>query len=225
MFSFDRGRLLLPGHVVGGTESGAVASAFSRLTRLEKLAHHPSCGYWANHLVRIGNCAFCLGCLFLTLGCLVALPFAAWIAFNGYDGLPLFCIGVLSYGPTYVQIWVQNYWFKVVSRSSLGVSLASHATGALAVRNLEPSEITWSLAFLVSGAILFWTSWVLRRSRLDNPCVGCPSGTFPFCEWKRSTLDAIIADSACGKRTLPPNVLSALESLRDKIPPDPKGLR
>src|SRR5580698_3255757 len=54
--------------MVSGFDKPHVAWFFRRLNSPPRLAHHPICDCFDNHLIRVGGIAVCLGCFCLAIG-------------------------------------------------------------------------------------------------------------------------------------------------------------
>jgi hypothetical protein len=85
--------------------------------------------------------------------------------------------------PSAAQPWFQARPFKVMARTALGIASGSYAVGLLLDAPL-PAPRLLSVAvfigvFLASLAFLLW----LRARKPNDPCVNCPLGVFPTCEW------------------------------------------
>jgi hypothetical protein len=146
-------------------------------------AHHPHCDRHAHHVIWIRERPLCLGCTCMAAGLLIGCPAGLWIGTACSNWSAWFFLHVLLVIPTAIQPWFQKRLFKMISRTLLGVSTASYLVG-LAYSAPLPEPRFWvgaglTIVFLLSARVLVW----LRSFRPDDPCVACPLGTYPVCEW------------------------------------------
>jgi hypothetical protein len=146
-------------------------------------AHHPHCSRHAGHLLWIGGRPICLGCACMGAGTVVGLYVGSVLTHHGHSSMQWLLPHVALVLPTAIQPWIQAKPFKVVARMALGLASGSYAVGLFWGAPLpEPrllSVVALSALFLASASFLLW----LRRRRPNDPCTGCPLGTFPTCEW------------------------------------------
>ncbi len=163
----------------------AATVAASPLTILGKhrpLAHHPHCGRYDQHLLRPLGIPLCLGCVCMYSGLLLTLVAVlySWPP-TSFSTALIFCgVGGLALVPTFLQPFVQRRWFKIPSRLALGAGLGL-LVGALLVAPLDWQG--WVFRALVVGitAGLARLAMTLRDRQRDDPCQGCPWGTYPLC--------------------------------------------
>lgn len=146
-------------------------------------AHHPHCARHSHHLIWVAGRPLCLGCTCLGLGLVLGAMLGPALARASNDWAPWLAIHAAMTAPTAAQPWVQAKPFKVAARTLVGVASGSYGVGLLMAAPLpEPRLIAQACLgalFLASFAFLLW----LRARRPDNPCVGCPEGAFPTCDW------------------------------------------
>jgi len=138
--------------------------------------HHPCCGAFSKHVLRIRNRILCVGCLGLSAGGLAALTGAILYFFGNSDiwghGLLPFWFGALG-----VVVGLLQFWPLELDRKALRfLASASFAFGAFLVV-AKVDEFAQSLAadlFL----ILLVGLWILTKMALSNwdhqrICVSC----------------------------------------------------
>lgn len=199
--------------VPGASAAQAVAAKrlLDRLMRIPGLAHHPTCRYWDNHLIRIGTASLCLGCTALGIG-LVAGVMALVASRGHWPSQPLlFGSGVLLFLPTLVQVKWQAYAFKLVARSLLGFAVSLLLACALFMDSWTTFPGLGMHALLLGTFLAVgWWTLKLRSRHLDVPCDRCPEGRLPFCAWRREELrEALARDDAT--RELPPALRSFMQ--------------
>src|SRR5207248_10536129 len=110
-----------------GADSPAARWFIRQLFRVPRLAHHPICRCFDNHLIRLGSLALCLGCTCMALGASTGLTLLGWLCsqywadVQAIGGWGFIAIGVGLYAPALVQPFAQHKPFKMVSRFLLGV--------------------------------------------------------------------------------------------------------
>lgn len=181
-----------------GADSLAARWFISQLFRRKRLAHHPTCRCFDNHLIRFGSVALCLGCSCLALGALAGVIVLTWLTWTQFDVLQSFGvwnmvgIGVGLFLPTISQPFIQRKLFKIASRLALGLSIACLWYGALVLLPLNTAGHILRGIF----ALIFWLTYHLtqrwRRRYTLNPCDHCPHGVYPFCEGNRERLGVLL---------------------------------
>src|SRR5438445_4423630 len=92
-----------------GSGSPAACWFIAELFRVPRLAHHPTCRCFDNHLIRLGSIALCLGCTCMALGASVGLATLGWLSLENWAEVKLIGtwgfigIGIGLYGPTLIQ--------------------------------------------------------------------------------------------------------------------------
>jgi len=151
----------------------------ANLGRFRFLAHHPDCARHDHHLVRPFGRPLCLGCAGMWSGIVLGAVaiIASWpIA----SGLQIFGVSLLCYGPTFGQPWVRRRWYKLPARFMLGLGFALGGASLVAA----PLDVGgWILRLVAVGVTygLYRAATELRSRRSEDPCVGCPWGSFPLC--------------------------------------------
>jgi hypothetical protein len=170
-----------------GCEAPAAQWLVSQLTATPKVAHHPTCRCYDNHLLRLGRFSVCLGCACLTAGGLAAAGVLAWMqthlffkthSINVYEMMSL---GIALYVPCLIQVYVQRKWFKIVARLSLGASIPVLWFAAMFL--LPGGAAGWVLRGIF--IVLFVGNWKLtqyvRRQKTCDSSSYCRNGCYPFC--------------------------------------------
>jgi hypothetical protein len=171
--------------------SPAVACFLLAISRLRRLAHHPACQCYADHVFWIWGHPVCLGCSCLLFGAVTGLGVLALRLSGilvGHDETQLFAelgIGLVLFAPTLLQPFIQTRPFKVGSRLCLGFSIVWLWQAAM-------FELPFSLGGYVLRIIfvgVFVTVYRLTkrfRSRFARPpCESCSGGRYPFCPGNR----------------------------------------
>jgi hypothetical protein len=99
------------------------------------------------------------------------------------DFLTAFYVALAAAGcavPTFFQPFIQRRWYKMPARFVLGVGFGLVAGAAFLVPN---TLVGWAVraAMLVATVLLSRVALAQRAKRLNDPCRGCPWGTFPLC--------------------------------------------
>ena len=103
--------------------------------------------------------------------------------------------GFLLYLPSIAQIKFQWKPFKMFSRTSLGIG-----SGLFLVESLVFTPISLNgLATRVICLGIFYTlakvTLSLRAKNIHSPCFECEEGSFPYCSFKMSEMEEILAGS------------------------------
>jgi hypothetical protein len=145
-------------------------------------AHHPHCARHDHHLIWLNGHPLCLGCTALYSGVFLGLVGFWWISPASMP-LVMWIVGHLVFLlPTAIQPFLQNKTFKIISRTMLGACVASYfLTGIYIVPPFYPwvfRLIQVTVFLLVYRTLFRW-----RARKIDNPCMKCPLGHYPVCEW------------------------------------------
>lgn len=203
-----------PSIVVPGATPSELRAAerwLTSLTRLPRFAHHPACGYWSNHLIRVGSVPLCLGCSCMAVGMVIGLVAVYPLLVTAVGPLTLFAMGVLCYVPTIAQIYVQRYVFKMAARSALGIGVVLALGAALFGHSWASVGAAWNLLFLLIfvGLLVGTLRW--RARRLDIPCQRCPEGRFPFCSWRLAPMSEAVTRHERGESDLPQTLMAFVQ--------------
>jgi hypothetical protein len=153
-------------------------------------AHHPHCERHSHHLIWVKGHPLCLGCTSLFAGILVGVPIS-WAATP--LGMSLFLWITLHFVfliPTVIQPFIQIKSFKIFSRFLLGMAVSSYFVTGFYLQlpiNLGAFFLLRIVAFVTVYFLL--SRW--RAKKIDNPCLNCPLGHYPICEWN---LPRLLAD-------------------------------
>ena len=169
------------------TLSGAPLS-FDLGGGLLRFAHHPHCDRHIHHLIWVKGRPLCLGCTSMAIGVPIGLAAAAVIPWASVS-LPLWIIGhALFVAPTAAQPLIQKKSFKIAARVLLGATSSSYFLSGLILKSYFSNEWLWRACVLLAFAAGFWTLYVWRQKRINNPCETCPLGAFPTCDWNMPRL-------------------------------------
>ena len=186
------------------------------LARYPSEAHHPTCKFHHNHLVKIWGKDYCLGCWCLNLGCIISIPLLVTLYYFGIPYYLQMLIGFLMFTPTLLQIKFQWKPFKLFSRTSLGIGSGLFLLSSLI---LSPISIqgfivrVLSIGFFVTVAKI---SLRLRSNHSKSPCIGCSEGSFPYCSYKITEMKEIVKKGRL--ETMPHEFLvSTINNIEEKI--------
>lgn len=167
---------------------GRAPLSFSLSGGLLRFAHHPHCDRHLHHLIWVRGRPLCLGCTSMAIGIPLGLAAAAWIPWAAVT-LPAWVAGhALMVVPTAVQPLIQKKAFKIAARIALGAASASYLLSGLVLQSYFSNAWLWRASVLLAFASGFWALYTWRQRRINNPCDGCPLGTFPTCEWNMPQL-------------------------------------
>lgn len=160
------------------------------LAKEPKFSHHPACKFYSNHILWIRNVPFCLGHFGMISG--IGLGSVLLFSFNFINWWLNLIIGICLYLPTLAQIKFKlPKVLKLISRGFLGVGIVFQFTFIYL--------LPWDLMNLVLKIILLIIFWKvraetlkLRGQNLDNPCINCEEGIYPFCNYKRPYIEKLI---------------------------------
>lgn len=162
--------------------------SFSLSGGLLRFAHHPHCDRHLHHLIWVRGRPLCLGCTSMAIGVPLGLAAAAWIPWAAVS-LPAWIAGhALLVAPTALQPLVQKKPFKIAARIALGAATASYLLSGLVLHSHFSNVWLWRAGVLLAFASGFAALYVWRQRRINNPCDGCPLGTFPTCDWNMPRL-------------------------------------
>lgn len=149
-----------------------------------KGAHHPHCPRHENHLIRIGSRPFCLGCTCLYGGLLLGSLGSALLLSQVTFSVTQLIVGLLfALLPTALQPWCQIKLFKIFSRSLLGMATGVFTIVLFTGYSLPSPKWAWRIGIVALFFVLYQALISLRRLRPSDPCVNCPQGTYPLCDW------------------------------------------
>lgn len=159
-------------------------------------AHHPHCDRHRHHLIWLAGTPICLGCTGL-YGGLPLGAIAAWL-WDWRDTSLIVWIVVhwLMLVPTALQPFIQKKPFKIFSRVLLGVACGSYFVSGLFRVSYFGNEWLWRSATLLAFGCVFALLYLWRIKHSNDPCINCPSGRFPTCDWNMPRLLAANADDA-----------------------------
>ena len=72
----------------------------SRITTIKFKGHHPTCGKFSAHIIKLGNQIYCAGCTGLVTGAIISILGSLLYFFIGFNigkiGIPLFWLGFIE---------------------------------------------------------------------------------------------------------------------------------
>jgi hypothetical protein len=154
-----------------------------------KGSHHPTCPRHHNHLIWYNNRAYCLGCTCMYSG--VVIGFLSLIIFFLKYEVNIKHYIICSFAlliPTIIQPWLQMKSFKILSRLCLGISLSLVSSSFYFMYWHFNHNILDILIYISSYSILGYSLYMLRKIKLNDPCVNCPEGVYPLCNWNLKNL-------------------------------------
>jgi len=163
-----------------------------------RLAHHPDCRCFDNHVLRVGSLTLCLGCTCVVCGA-VAAGAALWCLWAYHREWALGCGasgflvgGILLFVPTLAQPFLQVKPFKMVARFMLGAAIVVLWFGAMAILPLTSVGLGLRFVFVgIFAGVFRATQWQRARYAKD-PCRDCPGPKYPFCQDRRNRLQPLI---------------------------------
>jgi uncharacterized membrane protein len=170
------------------TSNKNVIRFLSELQKLQPFAHHPSCNYYRNHLIWFGKVPVCMGCAMMSLGAVIGLLLIPTFNLSAIPLEYLLIIGILLYIPAIIQTKIQVRSYKLLARTSLGISVIFLLYAGLW---LPPwSFLGMVLRFGFIGVFLaVWKLTLRLRAKLAlSPCDNCPEGRFPVCSYTNSRM-------------------------------------
>ena len=97
--------------------------------------------------------------------------------------------------PTLLQVRFQFKWFKVISRTLLGIATTTYFISGFFFVNFFTPHLAFCLAMILVFALFCAAMLKFREIKTPNPCDDCPLGTFPTCEWNMPNVLAEIEDA------------------------------
>ena len=209
-----KGHLYYPGTTE--KEHKDVLSFLNELSRLPIFAHHPTCQYHSNHLIRIGSINFCLGCFFMYSGIFAGVFFIYFMDGSTFPPWKIFLLGIFLFPPTIIQIFYQKYLFKVFSRFLLGIAISCFISSIV-------FALIYSHNFLIASLLIFNFLFLLiftvklRKKNLDMPCTYCDKGGVPLCEYRLPEIKNLSRENNDREHKLPPAFINLLRSVAESI--------
>ena len=137
-------------------------------------SHHPDCGEFLAHVIRIGKRTFCAACTGLLLGTLIALVGTGFYFFCGWHfeevSFPVVLVGVIG-----VVLGFLQFKFRSFVRSMLN---AFFVIGAfLALVGIDELAESLFIDLLLTAFIVFWILTRIQFSQWDHwrICSSCKS--------------------------------------------------
>ena len=162
-------------------------SLVKTICRIPPFAHHPTCSCFDQHVIRVGGAALCLGCVSMasglilgSVGLLVASQIDPQLILT-FGCVRLVAIGTACYIPTVLQLFLQNKYFKILSRALLGVGVVLLWFGAIVLLPSTPSGMLLRVVFVVAFLGVGAATLALRKRRSREIWQTCKYGGFPFC--------------------------------------------
>jgi len=147
-------------------------------------AHHPHCSRHSHHLIWVGGHPLCLGCSSLYSGVPIGIFVSSVTDWSEFGLATWIAIHIAALLPTVVQPFFQEKWFKILSRTLLGVACGSYFfSGMLKVAFFFDNPWIWRSAVIVAFLSLYALLSEWRRRNANDPCKMCPLGQFPTCDW------------------------------------------
>ncbi len=156
----------------------------SNLSKYEPLAHHPDCDLHSHHLIRLFGYPICLGCFCVCLGIILGVYIFFFHLPRNVSGPQLYLVGVLAYLPTIVQFKIQRKKFKIMSRFMLGIAVVLLLGSIFFKNDWSSDEFIWKIIAVLIFFIVLKLTLKVRNLNLDNPCLTCSRGKYPFCTFK-----------------------------------------
>lgn len=161
-------------------------------------AHHPTCNRYYNHLIKLPltNNLLCIGCTFMSLGFITFLSLFFFNIFNQFNFFQFWVLGVIAYSSAFIQMKIKpKKRLKMLLRYILGLG-----TGSLLISIYIIPWDTIGIILKVIGLFIFAyvadRTFKLRGRNLDDQCISCPYGTFPFCNHKLPKMKLIYQNNS-----------------------------
>lgn len=106
--------------------------------------------------------------------------------------LPWIILHLILLIPTVIQPYLQHKIFKIFARTILGYCSASYFLSGISITNLYVNIWIFRFSLLIAFAVVFMVLKTLRSKKINDPCVECPLGRYPVCEWN---MPRLLADS------------------------------
>ena len=172
-------------------------------------AHHPHCPRHENHLIWLGSRPLCLGCTCIYTGMVLGVIAGVLIIHSSFTFIQLTLGVILTLVPTAVQPWYQRKTFKLAARTLLGNSVGVFIVILVSGFSLPNPVWGWRAGLLIVVIGLYRFLFWLRQSKPNDPCVNCPEGVYPVCEWNLANVCSATDN---------PKLLSAIEYQREEKP-------
>jgi hypothetical protein len=163
-------------------------------------AHHPHCSRYDHHLLWIGGHPLCLGCTCVYLGMAIGTASIFAVQWSIISFVPWVLIHLALLVPTVLQPWIQKKVYKILSRTMLGICIASYLISGLFLINPSHFIPLFQLLVILAFVIGLRVLKIIRDRYAKEPCEDCPLGFYPTCEWnmprllgENNNLDLIIA--------------------------------
>ena len=173
-------------------------------------AHHPHCPRHENHLIWIGSRPLCLGSTCMYSGMVLGAIGGTFIVIHADFTWMQMALGILlTVVPTAFQPWVQNKSYKIFARTLLGASVGILTLVLVTGYSLPGLFWKWRIGLIITFLVIYRFLFWLRQIKPNDPCVNCPEGVYPVCEWNLSNVCSATND---------PKLLAALQYQRDVKP-------
>jgi hypothetical protein len=145
----------------------------SLTSQIHRSSHHPDCGKFSAHVIRIGNYTLCAACTGLLLGAIIALVGTAFYFFNGWNlevSFPVVLIGTVGIILGFLQLKFRGFFRLILNTFFvLGAFL-------ILIGIDELVESLFADLFLIA-LIVFWILTRIQLSQWDHwrICSNCES--------------------------------------------------
>jgi hypothetical protein len=170
-----------------------------RLFSTPRLAHHPHCRCFDNHVLRLGPLVLCLGCTCVACGACAAACVLLWLCAEKWSlveevgTIGFLACGVALFAPTLIQPFFQWKPFKMTARGMLGASIMLLWFGAIVLLPVSLAGFALRFVFVFIFVIVFRLTQWQRLRYASNPCSRCEGMVYPFCSDNRSRLGPLVA--------------------------------
>lgn len=160
---------------------------FQRLNNPTRLSHHPICGCYDHHLVRIGRLNLCLGCTALSCGVFLSIMAAVGlyatdrIPASYADPLTVIFAGSGCYLPTLAQPFLQGKKFKLFSRAMLGCGITLLWISIIFLFSWTTAGLAWKIACSTVFVFVYKATLNYRNKFTPVPATSCDKGCYPLC--------------------------------------------
>jgi hypothetical protein len=163
------------------------------------LGHHPSCGRFSAHILRINHKVLCAGCIGLILGAIISLFGVASYFFFNVNLLAnswIFWIGVLSVSFGLLQYHLFNW-----NRSLIHLSLNTFFIFGMLLLLIGVDFVTHNISvdFYVIALSIFWLYTRILLSKVDHNKICTNCGT-KSCEFTRKEFQLSVSSPHPVKR-------------------------
>ena len=165
-----------------------------------RLAHHPPCRCYDNHVLRCGRFILCLGCTCMLAGTSLGIATLACalvpqiIGFGWYGAIAAIGAGVGLYLPTLLQPFCQWKPYKIVARFLLGLAVVALFTGGLLLPPLSGLGTTARALFIITFWLVFKATLRHRARHTPDPCSRCSPAVYPFCQDNRPRVTSLLKE-------------------------------